>query len=1170
METLPIGGATLDVPRSLGPYALGQPLGVGGMGIVYRAKAPDGGEVAVKTIVRASQHALASLRAELHALRRVRHDGIVQVFDDGIEHGWPWFAMELLTGESFATYAQRTTRKQWSRETLRPVLRLVYELCAPLAALHDSGIVHRDLKPENLFIRANGTPVIVDLGLARNFARGGTRAVAEADAVAGTYSYMAPEQRTNELVDARTDLYSLGCILFELLVGHPPPRSDVRPPSQHVEGIPPMLDALVMSLLQPRARDRIGHAEDVRAWIAAIIDQTGPASARPTTPPRLFRPHLSGRRDALRQLRDGLDRARERRGQLHIIEGESGIGKTHLASELARLAIHDCYVIPVISERADSAPRAPLASWGTMFEHAMDRANVAPSSPVAAAIQQHRELLVGLHRAFAPLEHTVVDRDSRPSIDKVLVAVADLLGALAAEKPTLVLLDDLQWADELTQSVLRLLTGSWLDRRPVMLLATLRTDEVAPLELKRASRIVLGPLPDADLRELVADMLGVGEPPEPVVEWISRRAEGNPYLAAEYLRLVLAEVPLDRELALPAIRVRAPSADRLEQLSAPRSVHDLVMRRIDPLDPAARRLAELVAVLGGVVDADVLSVLEEEQRDAVFDLNRRQILDVTDDGGARLLHDRMRTVVYAQLTHEARAELHGVAARLLIRASASDPRHGQIGRHFVLAGERKEALPHLEQAAELALSRAAYDTAARHFADARTIALELGIVAPRERRARLSLGAARASYGLGDMNVCEDRVRDALALVGRDLPRGRAGWVRMIAREMAARFVPAHKEVDPVLADASLAASILPYRFFFEEDLVPLVATALLSANLAERGGVAAHAAGPMSLLAAMAGLFRMPRVARRYFDRAQTAAVAASDWREATQAYALESIYLGSFARWDLSEACAKKAIEYCIPTNDPWLRVNAETAYSHLEYFTGRFEDAYRRAVLTEQLATERNNVQHAVWGHYLQSRSDIPRGRWAIAQTHLEAALAGLATHPEMISEVACHGMLARVRYAQGDVADAEHYARTMIERVKTRVAPAYPSMIGYLSASRVLCDLVERQPSPERWKDARELGVAIWRFAAIFPVALPGASLHLAQLLRIAGHTRIAHRVFIAGARRAARSGQPYERAHLLWGAAKTTKDRTTRDALAGEATAIAVALGCHEGELVNDD
>jgi serine/threonine protein kinase len=98
-----------------------------------------------------------------------------------------------------------------------------------------------------LFIRANGTPVIVDLGLARNFARGGTRAVAEADAVAGTYSYMAPEQRTNEIVDARTDLYSLGCILFELLVGHPPPRHDVKPPSQHVEGIPPMLDALVMS-----------------------------------------------------------------------------------------------------------------------------------------------------------------------------------------------------------------------------------------------------------------------------------------------------------------------------------------------------------------------------------------------------------------------------------------------------------------------------------------------------------------------------------------------------------------------------------------------------------------------------------------------------------------------------------------------------------------------------------------------------------------------------------------------------------------------------------------------------------------------------------------------------------------------------------------------------------
>ena len=120
------------------------------------------------------------------------------------------------------------------------------------------------------------------------------------------------------------------------------------------------------------------------------------------------------------------------------------------------------------------------------------------------------------------------------------------------------------------------------------------------------------------------------------------------------------------------------------------------------------------------------------------------------------------------------------------------------------------------------------------------------------------------------------------------------------------------------MAEVAAATSMLPYRYFFAEDLVPLVATALLSANLARSGNSAGAAAGPISLLAAMAGLFRMSRVAHRYFDEARRAAWSAGDWRELAESAALESLYLLSFARRDEGPERAEGGPLQHVPEGD------------------------------------------------------------------------------------------------------------------------------------------------------------------------------------------------------------------------------------------------------------
>src|SRR5262249_42953079 len=152
------------------------------------------------------------------------------------------------------------------------------------------------------------------------------------------------------------------------------------------------------------------------------------------------------------------------------------------------------------------------------------------------------------------------------------------------------------------------------------------------------------------------------------------------------LRLVVQEIPMEREFSLPAIRVRSPAPAELDRLPTPGSVRELVMRRIGRLDPAVFRVAELVAVLGGTIDEPVIAELDARDRDALFALERAQVIEPTADGGRRLLHERVRVVIGEQLSADRSRALNREAAGLLSRAPASEPRHAAVARHHVLAG----------------------------------------------------------------------------------------------------------------------------------------------------------------------------------------------------------------------------------------------------------------------------------------------------------------------------------------------------------------------------------------------------------------------------------------------------------------------------------------------------
>jgi len=218
-----------------------------------------------------------SVRLELEAASRVRHPGVVRILATGTEEdGGIYVVQEYVRG--------RSLRAQMSEEPeadAEEVMAMAARLAHALQALDEAGVVHRDLKPENVIVRDDDTPVLVDFGIAHV-------ALPEAPPpeVAGTIEYMAPEQAAGRRVDGRADLYALGVICFEWLVGFRPLQLQERPPptwrrvleeqvpprvSEFVPDVDPRVDDLIARLLAKRPRDRPSSAAEVAAACDAIV-----------------------------------------------------------------------------------------------------------------------------------------------------------------------------------------------------------------------------------------------------------------------------------------------------------------------------------------------------------------------------------------------------------------------------------------------------------------------------------------------------------------------------------------------------------------------------------------------------------------------------------------------------------------------------------------------------------------------------------------------------------------------------------------------------------------------------------------------------------------------------------------------------------------------------------
>jgi serine/threonine protein kinase len=1233
----PAGFAPRADPRRLGPYEVLEVAGRGGMGVVYKGRHEKTGEaVALKTVASVHESELAGIRCEIHALQQLRHPGVVRIVGSGVDEGLPWYAMELLEGRTlqhlFADVwqtdvdAPTTPRHEFrtlriepvsgtaltvtSEARLREVLTVMRRLCVPLAYIHGHGLVHRDLKPANVFLRGDGQPVLVDFGVSSRFSGAGGREVLEVGAaIAGTVFYMSPEQADGLPVDARADLYALGIMLYQLVTGRPPFRGRTAlelieqhrnavpaPPSQIAAGVPKALDELILGLLAKRPRDRIGHADDVAEALAALGADAPERSAE--TRAYLYRPELEGRDASRATIRERIAAAQAGRGALLFVRGESGVGKTALAVAVGREARRlgwrvvtgEC--LPLGSADATGESKGgPLHPLRTLLQAVADAALAqGPEAferllgPRAKVLEPYEPSLGGLPgQAALPAAAAVSAEAARR---RLLDDLAETLAAFAAETPLLLILDDLQWADELTLAFLESLQPGYFEARRLLILGTYRSDEAGPplrALAERKSALDLARLDERAVAEMVAGMLGLHEPPAGFVSFLARQSEGNPFFVAEYLRAAVSDRLLFRRDGRWRVADGEAAQPFYEVLPLPGSLRELIAHRLDGLSGPAQRLAEGAAVLGRELDGALLSAVsglgEEATIGAATELIGRGVLEAGGAGQLRFAHDKLREVAYERQQPARRSELHGRAAAAIEQryggASGFALRYQELAHHWDRAGVVAKAASYAERAGEHALRRGAYREALELLS--RLLALDGASAAAGAplldtlRRARAERGIGDAHYGLGHFAEARAHVERSLRRLGRSAPGGGAALGLGLATEALRQF--GHRvfgyritQNDAARAEAVRGYYTLVHVFFHTNQMGHYTYANLRLLNLAERAAPGVELAEAYALIALIAGLLPQRRLAAFYSERAFEAARAVESPAALASVQMITSIYGVGTGDWPRMRVATQQAAELAGRIGDGRRFEESTSLAALVAYHSGELA---RSRELWASVARRARNPQPLVWMHCGRAEVALREGSQALARE----ALRQLDTAERLVKaerlapadEIRVYGDLALARLRNGEAEAAlECAARARRSIVKEAHPTAFWTVEGAVGAAEVYLELLERPSAPPRRDDvvsgARQICKALRAYAGVFPIAEPRAYLCLGRLQAVSGEREQALRSWRRALASAERLEMPYEQARALQLLAACEADPAARRARLERARQILERIG----------
>lgn len=734
-------GAGQPLGFSAGRYQIVRSLGRGGMGEVYLARDTRlGRNVAVKTInpgYLTDPLASRQFVREAEVLAHLDHPNILTIYDSGQDAGVHYLILQL-GGVDLAA----AMRQHEGPLPLDAILAIALGVGRALAYAHRRGVIHRDLKPANILLGSPDEPQatleealtvvkVTDFGLAK------LKGAAESGLTqqrSGTPQYMSPEQVLGQSVDERSDLYSFGVLLYEIVTGQQPFQSDVaeglfyqhlnvapRAPSSLRPDLPAALDALILNLLEKEPSRRpataaaaLDQLEPIAASLSAVELAPRAGFVAVVAPDAAFglpgyvqaRSALVGRVSELAFLRAQYDSAAAGHGgQVIFVGGDAGVGKTRLVRELGLYAR-----LRGGAFLEGSYPRevaTPYAAWIDVLRSGM---HGLAHEELAAVVEPYgRELsliLPELGPQLGPFPEPPT-RTTEEQRQRLFDAVSQFLAQLAARKPLVVLLDDLQWSSELSllSTVARRLRDA-----PALVIGAYREQEFKEqpslvrqeAELTRArlaSQLMLRPLNTQETTQMVANSFG-SKAAEHLAERIHRATQGNAFFLEEVVRSLAEQ---------GAIRPTETGWEVVDasRVTVPESVKLVVEERAARLGEETRDTLRRASVLGTEFSLSVLQALCGIDEDTLLDrlesaMAARLIVDRTRGGDERFafFDDQLQEVLYGGVNSARRRRLHLQAGEAIERFTPQ--RLEELAYHFESGGNLEKAGSYAYQAGERA------------------------------------------------------------------------------------------------------------------------------------------------------------------------------------------------------------------------------------------------------------------------------------------------------------------------------------------------------------------------------------------------------------------------------------------------------------------------------------
>ncbi|MEP7286086.1 MAG: AAA family ATPase [Chloroflexota bacterium] len=1123
-------------------YRLIEQIGQGGMGVVYRADdLLTGLTVALKRVTTRAQDlifgshpsdtndARLALAQEFQTLASLRHPNIISVLDYGFddEHQ-PYFTMTLLEYHlQFLTAG--------AKQPLQTQIDLLVQMLEALAYLHRRGILHRDLKPGNVLVM-QGQVKVLDFGLAVIHTD-----TTNMDMPVGTLAYMAPEVLLDARPSPASDLYAVGMMAYELLAGRHP--FDVHHLTQLIEDIAhtepdlseidPAFVPVLSRLLVKTPVDRYTNARDVIVDLCRAAEVEPPQESVAIRESFLQAARFVGRKTELTQLVGALKQASQGEGSTWLIGGESGVGKSRLLDELRAAAL--VQGVLVLRGQGISEGGLPYQMWRDALRWLALLVDLSDSEASALkALVPDLGMLLG---------RTVPDMpqlDSQASQDRLLSVIEGMFQK--QQQPTLIILEDLQWATESLDVLVRL--NTFVHGLPLLFIGSYRDDEKPdlPSALPDAHKLTLKRLTEQGIAELSESMLGNAGREEQIVDWLMRQTEGNVYFLVEVVRALAEEAGQLEDIGkvtLPA-NIFAGGIKRI------------VERRLERIPESHRPLLEAAAVAGRQLDLRVIEALSGSINvdQWLSDCASVAVLELQ-EGRWQFDHDKLRAASLATLTPERRQALHKQVALAIESAYPhTDEQASVLAYHWNAAGDTTKEAYYAAQAGTQSLRSGANQEAVRLLSRALVLDVQLHPESPsQETRIQRShwerqIGEAYNGYGAFADGLVH--LREALRWLGLPVVTTPSGitlsLLAQVLRQMAHRFLPMlfvgrRPDQREILLEGARIYELSAVMSYSLDQVLATLHEVLSGLNLAESAGPSPELAIGYSGLALVSGSASLHALARVYGPKGLATAQLVNDPYASARVLQNMALYNLGIGNWDEARP---QFIGSAEGLNRLGFLRRADTSIgllATLNLFIGNFAESIQGHIYTSQRSRRRGDSQLAILTLAESGSGLLRTGNADEAVETLENAVSqtieALGSKTPGGDALNVYGPLALAYLWQGNRQRAMQFAdQALAIALKSQGSVLY-YFSGYSTLAQTYLELYESGsdvPPAERQKilqQAQQACAALHKFARLFPFAVPRDLLYGGLYEWFSGKHTHAITTWQSSLERAVKLAMPYE-------------------------------------------